>query len=265
MDGHELTYLQDLDDASWQQIARAALECDRAEVHTRRAEEIFVGIGAGTSVFRVTGTASAGHRGTLDWTVVVKVRTLNTLDYQSTSAEPSAWDYWKREWHAYRSAWLPRLDGPLVAPRCFGSGSVCSESGGELAWIAMEDLGSSQHRPWPIRSFRLFAHQVGVSNGRYLDAADQPADPWIARNWLRGWSEQAAPFITQLAEAGAHAVAGRIFTADLIDDLYRTWEQREKLHSALAALPHGSGSLGWPRCGGLIWPHPEGRHAAVAA
>jgi ubiquinone/menaquinone biosynthesis C-methylase UbiE len=34
--------------------------------------------------------------------------------------------------------------------------------------------------------------------------------------------------------------------------------------TVLEEVDAGNGSLGWPRCGGLIWPHPEGRHAAVA-
>jgi len=238
MDGHELTYLQHIDEPSWQRIAQEVLDCERADILSRKAEEIFIGIGAGTRVFRVTGSSNTGHRGTRRWTVIIKVLSLEKLDFQSTSSDARSWDYWKREWHAYRSDWLHRHHGTLIAPRCFGSGEVrLGKSEGEMAWIAMTDLTSSQHRPWTLTSFRTVASHLGTFNGRYLDPAGQPADPWISRDWLRGWSEQAAPFINQLSSANAHSDAKRIFTADLVDDLIRTWDERESLHTALAELP----------------------------
>ena len=44
-----------------------------------------VGIGAGTRVFRVTGIADGPGRGTVGWTMVRKVLTLDKLSSQSTS------------------------------------------------------------------------------------------------------------------------------------------------------------------------------------
>ena len=73
--------------------------------------------------------------------MIVKVLTFERLPFQSISADQSSWDYWKREWYVYRSAWLQELPGPLVAPRCLATGES-HETDKELAWIAMEDLAA---------------------------------------------------------------------------------------------------------------------------
>jgi hypothetical protein len=235
-------YLDHIPQSSWLQAVRTLLDDDGAEILTRRGEEIFVGIGAGTRVFRVTGTASVGRHRTVDWTMIVKILTQNRLSFQSTSTDATRWDYWKREWHVYRSSWQQNLTGPLIAPRCFGSGEITlNETDEQLAWIAMQDLRSAPHQLWSEPQFKMTARHLGVFNGRYLCGAPQPTDSWLSRNWLRGWTEQTSQVMHLLPAAAGHPVAGRVFTRELIEDLCLTWEQREKLYAALEQLPKSFG------------------------
>src|SRR5512133_1784824 len=124
--------------------------------------ESFVGVGAGTRLYRVTGTV-AGHRRPIHWKIIIKVLTLDELSFQSISTDQSSWDYWKREWHVYQSPWQQQLTGPLVAPRCLATGDLLAESDEELAWIAMEDLESMDHRPWRHGRFRERSHGASAS------------------------------------------------------------------------------------------------------
>jgi hypothetical protein len=234
--GHE-SYIDYIDDATWHQLVGALLGCDEAEIISRHSQEIFVGIGTGTRLYRVAGTAIDGGRRPVDWSMVVKVLTLDQLSFQSISTDQGSWDYWKREWHVYRSGWLQELPGPLVAPRCLATGELLTETNAELAWIAMEDLGAAGHGPWPTGHFREVARHVGMFNGAYLGGRPMPVDPWLSHDWLRGWTEQAEPLLEVLPTVANNPVAGRIFTADLIDDLIGLWDQREKLYAALDQLP----------------------------
>ena len=230
-------YVDYIDHATWQRLVGALLNFDGAEILSRQSKEIFTGVGAGTRIYRVTGTAAAGGPRPVDWTMVVKVLTLDPLSFQSISTDQTSWNYWKREWHIYQSAWQQQLPGPLVAPRCLATGEILAETDNELAWIAMEDLGATEHGPWPHSHFRKAARHVGIFNGDYLGGRPLPADPWLSHDEVRGRTELAAPLIEVLPVAGTHPVASRIFTPDMIDDLTDLWNLREKLYAALDALP----------------------------
>jgi hypothetical protein len=232
----EMTYPDRIDEADWQHVVAALLDSEHAQVISRHCDEIFVGAGAGTHVFRVVGTADTGGSRPVDWALVVKFFTLDQRSFQSLSTDEHAWDYWKREWHAYRSPWQQQLDGPVTAPQCYGSGELEVVGEGELvAWIAMEEL-EMPHVHWAEQHFTEAARHLGMFNGRYL-AEPAPEESWLSRDWLRGWTEQAAEFIPVLPAAVDHPVAGRIFTADVVDDLVQMWEERDKFYAVLQELP----------------------------
>ena len=71
------SYVDYIDDVAWQQLVGGLLRDDRAEIISRHADEIFGGLGAGTHLYRVTGTAAAGRHRPVDWTMVIKVLTPN--------------------------------------------------------------------------------------------------------------------------------------------------------------------------------------------
>lgn len=231
------SYVDYIDDVAWQQLVGGLLRDDRAEIISRHADEIFGGLGAGTHLYRVTGTAAAGRHRPVDWTMVIKVLTPNPSSFQSISTDQTSWDYWKREWHIYQSPWQQQLAGPFVAARCLATGEGLTETDEELAWIAMEDLHAIDHRPWPHRHFRDVARHLGIFNGQYLDNLTMPCDVWLGQNWLSGWTELAAPVMELLPTVVDYPIAGRIFTPDLIDDFTGLWSVREKFYEALDQLP----------------------------
>jgi hypothetical protein len=230
------SYVDYIDDLTWRRLVSALLRSDKAEIISRYTEEIFVGVGAGTRLYRVTGTAT-GRRRPVHWTIIIKVLTLDQLGFQSINTDQSSWDYWKREWHVYQSGWQQQLAGPLLAARCLATGDLLAETDEELAWIAMEDLAAMDHRRWPHGRFRAVARQLGIFNGEYLAGRPLPTDPWLSRDWLRGWTEEAKPLIDMLPTVSSHPVAGKIFTKDLIKDVIELWAQRENLYQALGQLP----------------------------
>jgi Phosphotransferase enzyme family len=231
------SYVDYIDDATWQRLVGALLCSENAEIISRHNDEIFVGVGAGNHLYRVTGSAATGRRGPVDWTVVIKMLSVDESDFQSISTSQTSWDYWKREWHVYQSAWQQHLAGPLQAPRCIAAGETLTETDEELAWIAMEDLHALDHRPWRAAHFRDVARHLGIFNGEYLVDEPLPTDPWLSRDWLQGWTEQAGPVMELLPTAADHPVAGQVFTRDMIEDLIQLWDQRQKLYEALDQLP----------------------------
>ena len=230
------TYVDYIDDATWQRLVGELLHLDNVEIISRHTEEILVGAGAGTRLYRVTGTVT-GERRLGRWSVIIKVLTLDQRSFQSISTNQNSWDYWKREWHVYQSQWQQQLPGPLIAPRSVATGDLLTETDEELAWIAMEDLEGLDHRPWPHGHFREVARHLGIFNGEYLACRPLPTDPWLSRDWLRGWTEEAGPLIEILPTVPDHPVAGQIFTPDVIDDVIGLWNQRQKLYEALDQLP----------------------------
>jgi hypothetical protein len=230
------SYVDYIDDVSWQRLVRTLLHSENAEIISRHTDEIFFGVGAGTRLYRVTGTATSQRR-PVQWKVIIKVLTLDQLSFQSISTDQRSWDYWKREWHVYQSGWQQQLAGPLLAPRCLATGDLLAETDEELAWIAMDDLAALDHRPWPHGRFREVARQLGFFNGEYLAGRSSPTDSWLSREWVRGWTEEAGPLVPILSTVPDHPVVGRIFSRDLIDDIIGLWDQREKLYEVLDQLP----------------------------
>ena len=137
------------------------------------------------------------------------------------------------------NGWSIRLLGSrdlregLVAPHCFGSG----ELGESAAWVAMEDLAAADQRPWSPRRFAAAARHLGAFNGRLVVDGDPPADWWLSRGWLRGWTERAEPMITQLPSLAEHPRVAKLFGQSTIGLLMQVWEHRRELYEALDALP----------------------------
>jgi hypothetical protein len=108
------------DDAGLRSVLREAIGAEHAAVADWRWQHLPAGAGAGTRLFRVSGTAAAKGR-PVPWRAIVKVLTGDVESFASSSAEQGSWDYWKREWHVYRSSWQASLPGPFVPPRCYGT------------------------------------------------------------------------------------------------------------------------------------------------
>lgn len=229
------THLDEIGLETWTDLVRRLLDEDRTEVIERQQEPIFIGVGTGTQLYRVSGSARVGERAPRAWSLVMKVFTTEHFDFQSVSEDPSAWDYWKREWLAYQAPWFAELSGPLVSPRCLGAGEI--RGGAEpVAWIALEDLGDVPHQ-WPLADFGEVAHALGVFGGRYLTDTAPPDDPWLSDHWLVGWTDQAGETIGVLPAAAQHPDAGRIYPSEVGAAYTGLWENRQTVYAALDELP----------------------------
>ena len=224
-------------EANLRSVLREAAGTPDANLDEWRWEQLPGGAGAGTRIFRVSGSAETTRRRT-PWTTIIKVLSRETHPFESSSTEQNSWDYWKREWHVYRSAWQPALTGPVVPPRCYGTGEARLDGGDQqLAWIAMEDLGHIHHGHWPRSQWPIVARQIGVFNGRYLSGQPMPVEPWLPKDWLRGWSEQSRPLIPELEQASSHPVLGRTLTQSVTSELIWLWQNRHHVYTLQDELP----------------------------
>ena len=217
----------EIDDGTRTELVRNALQDRRARLISWQ-EEAMGGGASGSELYKVWGEATSDGS-VVPWTLIVKIFTPG--GEQESSTEELAWDYWKREWLVYRAPWLHALRQGLVTPRFFGSG----ELDGPAAWVAMEDLSSADRRPWSPAQFVSAARHLGEFNGSSLQ--NPPDDPWLSRDWIRGWTERAAPMVARLSAVPDHPAVQELFTPSTINLLLRVWEHRHEGYQLLEALP----------------------------
>jgi hypothetical protein len=225
------SYVAGIDDEARAELVREVLQDRRARLVSWR-EEPMGGGGSGSELYTISGEATSSGT-VLPWKFILKMFNHEGEGWQEGSTDPMAWDFWKREWLVYQAPWIQGLREGLVAPRCFGSGELAETA----VWVAMEDLTAANQRPWSLSRFAAAARHLGEFNGRFLVGSGQPADWWLSRGWLRGWTERAEPMITKLPSLAEHPVVTELFAPSTIGLLLRVWEHRHDLHDALDALP----------------------------
>lgn len=226
----------------WSSLVTTMLDSDRAEIISWGSEQILRGVGTGTRLYRTSGTAARGNAGPIGWSMIVKFFTFDIAVFETLSESEQDWNYWKREWLAYQSSWQQNLTGSLVAPRCYGHSTARPADAPStpdrtelIAWIALEDLGDHTVT-WTPPEFAALARHAGEFNGTHPTGMFDDA-PWLAHNWLRGWTEQAAPAIAQLSEGVDGDIAQRVLPAEITEQLLQLWADREQLLRALDQLP----------------------------
>jgi hypothetical protein len=101
-------------------------------------------------------------------------------------AEATGRNYWKREWLAFDRGLLDRLPGRLRAPRTM----LTTERGQDECHIWMEDVAGRTGAAIDVEDLRAVARALGTTQGAYAaGAAALPDEPWLSRDWLRGWVE----------------------------------------------------------------------------
>lgn len=229
-DGHE-TYIDRIDDHARIELVRNLLQDRHAELVSWRSQAIRGGT-SGADLYQVMGRAHSDGM-VLPWRSVLKIFTHDGEGWSEGGTDPSAWNYWKREWLVYQTGWIRELRG-LVGPRCFGFGAIDEAA----AWVAMEDLTGADQRPWSPRQFAACARHLGEFNGRFLTDADPPVEPWLSRGWVRGWTELADPIIRKLPSVANDPVVVALFPPSHVELLLRLWEHRRDFYQALDALRH---------------------------
>ena len=129
---------------------------------------------------------------------VVRHGTGSTPDqlWQSGSEE-SHRNYWKREWLAFDSGLLDALPGQLRAPRT----ALTTERDNGECWIWMEDVTGRTSAALHLEDYSRIAHALGTTQGAYAGGAvPLPDQPWLSRNWLRGWVDVCAHFVETIRD-----------------------------------------------------------------
>ena len=225
------SYVAGIDDEARAELVRKVLQDRQAQLVSWR-EEPMGGGGSGSELYSVSGEATSSGT-VLPWKLILKMFNHEGEGWQETSTDPMAWDFWKREWLVYQAPWIRDLREGLVAPHCFGSG----ELGESAVWVAIEDLTAADQRPWSPSHFAAAARHLGEFNGGLVVDGDPPADLWLSRGYVRGWTERAEPMITQLRSLAEHPRVAALFAPSAIGLLLQVWEHRRELYEALDALP----------------------------
>jgi len=97
-----------------------------------------------------------------------------------TSAEPTHWNYWRREVTAYTSGFAARVyAGTGIAPPVLLAERTRADGGVEL-WLA--EATGTPGTSWTPQRLGRFAHQLGAAQARWVGRV--PDEPWLSRGWL---------------------------------------------------------------------------------
>jgi hypothetical protein len=162
-----------------------------------------------------------------DWSLILKawVRDPKT-------DVPAQWNYWKREFLAYRSGMLEALLG-IAAPRLLGAVDL-----GELAYVWLEDVSESAEARWPTDRYVLAARHLGRFNGGYLADRPVPDAPFLTRTYLRSWTTWISSLDSvRSADSWSHPIVAAAIPAPPIERLERLHSKVASLFDRLEALP----------------------------
>ena len=184
-------------------------------------------------LYRFRGTATV-HGQARPWSVVLKA-----VRAPVQAADPSFWNYHRREILAYQDGVLADLPAGLLAPRCLG----ISEFSDAVCWLWLEDVADSSGRGWSLDEYRLAARHLGKFNGAYLVGTPLPMRPWLSRHWVQGWLahyEQDCQDTLRLVrdeDFWEQPLLKSAFPKSITDDVLRLWDSHEVLLAALERLP----------------------------
>ena len=221
------TQLAAVDQDTLTPLVQRALNSGTFKVADWTFEPLHGGIGEGTAIYRFSGEGDDQGQ-TIPWSLILKI-----LPPEGGSADPAAWDYYKREAAAYRSGWLDDPQGGMAAPQCYG---VLDQEDG-TCWLWLEDIQDMYGDQWPLEHYAVVARHLGRFNGAYLVDRPLPDWPWLSSNWLRRYVEQSAPAIEPLRDALTSPWGRRWLPEGDREPFFRLWAERGLYLDALDRLP----------------------------
>ena len=219
--------LDAIDRATLTPLVQSALNSETIQVTDWTCEQLHAGVGEWSAIYRFTGHGHDQAK-SVPWSLILKV-----LRPHDMGANPSSWNYYRREADAYQSGWLDDLPGGLAAPRCF---DVVEHSDG-TCWIWLEDVTDEIGAQWPLEHYGVVARHLGQFNGAYLVDRPLPSWPWLSSGWLREYVEQNAATMPRIRDSLDHPLVRRLWPGDASERQFRLWEDREHFLGALDCFP----------------------------
>lgn len=219
--------LSAIDKSTLTPLVRSTLGCEAVEVINWEFEQLHGGIAAGTAIYRFSGQGRDQQQ-TIPWSLILKI-----LRPASSSADVSAWNYYKREADCYQSGLLDDLSGGLAAPRCF---SIVEHRDG-TCWIWLENIRDEIGAQWSLEHYGIVARHLGQFNGTYTVNRPLPSSPWLSSNWLWHSVEQSAPAMKSLCNVVESPWGRRFLPEEDSDRFFHLWEERARYFEALDHLP----------------------------
>jgi hypothetical protein len=245
--------LQSIDTTTLTPLVQRATGRPTIELGDWSLQQIYAGTSDALGLYRFRGEA-VDQGSSVRWSLVLKA-----LGRPAQPSEPTHWNYWKREWHAYQSGLLTDLPGGLKAPSCLAA----VEQSGEVVWLWLEDITEDSHSSWSTADYGNVAYRCGQFNGIFLTERPLPTYPWLSRNWIRGFVEDNARFVTELSRSLEHPWVKRSYPSDVAEGLLRTWADRDQYLHTLEGLPQTLCHLDVFRRNVLLWPGLEGEPELV--
>ncbi|MGW4463517.1 phosphotransferase [Micromonospora sp. NPDC004704] len=177
-------------------------------------------------------------------TAILKIATPNRRDdhpaHWATSADPTHWNYWRREVLAYRTGLAAQAyaTAGIRAPVLLDA--VDRADGSVALWL--EDVSGRAGMECSPEQLGEFGYRLGVAHSSWLGRETEPA--WLSRDWLRAYTTSRPVPQTPRWD---HPVAVQTWSADLRDGLRMLWERRYDVLAATDALPRTLGHHDvWP-------------------
>jgi hypothetical protein len=143
-------------------------------------------------------------------------------------------NYWKREWLAFDSGLLDTLPGKLRAPRK----ALTTQHGDGECWIWMEDVAGRTSAALHLDDYARIAYALGTTQGAYASGnVSLPAQPWLSRDWLRGWVDVCAHFIDTIRDDARWSDPRLERLEPLRSRVSDLWDRRDELFTTAEEPP----------------------------
>jgi hypothetical protein len=148
-----------------------------------------------------------------------------------TSAEPSHWNYWRREVLAYTTglAATAYAKAGIVAPELL---RVLERSDGSVA-LSLADATGTPGTRWSVDRLAHFARQLGHAQAEW--AGRVPDLPWLSRRWLAQY--QAGRHVWVRTDIDWDHPGAAVWPAPVREVLARMMPAREKLLKRAESSP----------------------------